>query len=457
MSKRGRASPSGAAGAKRSRASSAEAAGAGGAGGTSTHSADPPAAAVDFLEYVDGAPSPFHAVAITTARLIEAGYTRLREDEEWGVPGESGSKVQPGGKYFITRNQSALVAFSVGGAYKPGNGVAAVAAHTDSPCLKVKPRSALKKGGCLAVGVQTYGGGIWHTWFDRDLGVAGRAVVRGDDGAVRSSLVRIDRPLMRVPTIAIHLDREVNSVGMKINNEDHLAALLATEAVDALTRSAAGVDACAGGGDHHPGLVEALADELGCEPEAIVDFELCLYDVQGSAIGGLHNEFIYAPRLDNLMSCYTGLRGLLEADADDSFKSDPCIRMLACFDNEEVGSNSMAGAGSSMLAEVFTRLATPALAPIAARRSLLVSADMAHALHPNYPGRHSDLHKPSMQGGLVLKHNANQRYATMSHSAYFIREAAKIAKAPVQEFVVRQDMACGSTVRAALPGYFACP
>jgi aspartyl aminopeptidase len=247
-------------------------------------------AALDLISFINASPSPFHAIAECARRLENNGFFRLSErDSAWACV--------PGGKYYVTRGQSALVAFAVGGRFSPGNGFTIAAGHSDSPCLRVKPVSSLVKGGALSLGVETYGGGIWHTWFDRDLSLAGRVVVERTDGGAESRLVRIERPLCRVPTLAIHLDREVNSK-FAVNAEAHLPPLLAS-AVEAALRDPPQKEGGGGGrgvgpagARHHAGVVRVLAEALGVEPTAVRDFELSLYDVQPSALGGLYEEYI---------------------------------------------------------------------------------------------------------------------------------------------------------------------
>jgi hypothetical protein len=241
----------------------------------------PSAPAENFVTFVNEAVSPYQAVAAAEVRLRAAGFAKLSERESWSVV--------PGGKYYVVRNQSAVLAFAVGGKYVPGNGFTIAAAHTDSPCLRVKPVSALTKpGGYLSVGVETYGGGLWYSWLDRDLSLAGRVIVRKPDGAgYDSRLVRVDRPLLRIPSLAIHLNREVNSEGLKLNAENHLAPVLCT-AVRAKLDGAEGgakdgaTPAGTGGAGtrHHAPLVTLLAAELGCAPGDVQDFDLCLYDTQ---------------------------------------------------------------------------------------------------------------------------------------------------------------------------------
>eukprot|EP00013_Stygamoeba_regulata_P021188 CAMPEP_0177657682 /NCGR_PEP_ID=MMETSP0447-20121125/16337_1 /TAXON_ID=0 /ORGANISM="Stygamoeba regulata, Strain BSH-02190019" /LENGTH=482 /DNA_ID=CAMNT_0019162097 /DNA_START=80 /DNA_END=1528 /DNA_ORIENTATION=+ len=413
--------------------------------------------AKDFLSFVNASPSPFHAVDECVKRLKDAGFKKLSEKEDWS------SQLQPGLKYYFTRNYSSVVAFVVGGAYKPGSGFNVIGAHTDSPCLKLKPISALSKAGFLQVGVQTYGGGQWCTWFDRDLKLAGRVLTRDDsteEAQLAHRLVHIDRPLLRVPTLAIHLNRTLNTDGFKINEQTQLAPVLATQVkaqLDAAPAAATSESASSSSSPHHhPLLLRLLAEEMKCDPQQIEDFELCLADHQPAAIGGALDEFLFAPRLDNLLSSYCSLRALLEYASDaEAVARETNVQTVACFDHEEVGSKSFQGADSTLIDHFISRV-IESLAPADMKlkniremtysNSFLLSADMAHALHPNYTEKHDEKHGPAIHAGVVLKHNANQRYATSAVSAFLIRQVGKMADVPLQEFVVRQDMGCGSTI-----------
>ena len=414
---------------------------------------DVPTAAEELVDYLNKSWTSFHATDTSARMLTEAGYTKLSERDEWDL--------KPGGKYFFTRNMSSIVAFAVGEKYVPGNGFNIIGAHTDSPCPKLKPVSAVSKGGFLGVGVQTYGGGLWHTWFDRDLSVAGRVLLRRgkNNGRTTHELVQVDRPIIRIPTLAIHLDREINTSGFKPNTETHLAPLLSTAIKGELNQETVKED----GKDknkeekkpnHHPLLLAVLAEELNCDPHEIVDFELEVCDTQPSVIGGAAREFIYSGRLDNLASSFCALKALLDAGGGGSLENETGVRMIALFDNEEVGSDSTAGAGGTVVADAVHRTINAlcgdkkgeGLAERTARNSFLVSADMAHALHPNYMDKHDQNHQPKMHKGVVVKHNANQRYATTAVTATLFRECAAAENIPTQDFVVRNDMGCGSTI-----------
>ncbi|KAI8091166.1 peptidase M18 [Gilbertella persicaria] len=405
-----------------------------------------PQEALDFVEFVNNSPSPFHATFESAKMLKAAGFLEIKERDSW-----NDGLIKRQGKYFFTRNGSAIVAFEVGGKYHPGHGFSIVGAHTDSPCLKVKPISKKEKSGYLEVGVQLYGGGIWHTWFDRDLSVAGRVLVEHENGTFHHTLVKVDRPILRIPTLAIHLDRTTND-SFAFNKETQLAPILATTAKAQLSgiQAMEGVEAQA---HHHPLLIQILADEMGIQPNQIRDFELAVYDTQKSTIGGACNEFIFSPRLDNLGMSYCAIKALCEAK---DLENDTNIRVAALFDNEEVGSLTAHGADSNLLPATLLRLANTHVVDAAhvsatafeeaIHKSILVSADMAHAVNPNYSEKHEENHRPEMHKGTVIKINANQRYATTAVTSLVLKELAKKHQIPIQEFVVRNDSPCGSTI-----------
>ncbi|KAJ0048096.1 hypothetical protein Pint_15705 [Pistacia integerrima] len=414
----------------------------------------------DFLQFLNASPTAFHAVDEAKRRLREVGYEQISEKEDWNL--------EAGKRYFFTRNYSTIVAFAIGKKYVAGNGFHIVGAHTDSPCLKLKPVSKVTKGAYLEVGVQTYGGGLWHTWFDRDLTVAGRVIIREEkDGSVSYShkLLRIYEPIMRIPTLAIHLDRNVNSDGFKPNTQSHLLPVLATAIKEELNKVATDNSKerpTSNSSKHHSVLLQVndfetdffmIASQLGCAADDICDFELQACDTQPSILAGIKKEFIFSGRLDNLCMSFCSLKALIDTTSSESNLEDETgVRMVALFDHEEVGSSSAQGAGSPVMLDALSRITnifcsnTNVLIQKAIQRSFLVSADMAHALHPNYMEKHEDNHQPKLHGGLVIKHNANQRYATNAVTSFIFKEIALKHNVPTQEFVVRNDMACGSTI-----------
>jgi len=312
--------------------------------------------------------------------------------------------------------------------------------------LKLKPNSNIQKSGFVQLGVSTYGGGIWHTWFDRDLTMAGRVIVRVDDNCYQSRLVFINRPILRIPSLAIHLDRTVNE-DFKFNHEDNFIPILGT-----VVKSELGEN-----DDSKPNsslLLNLLAKELNVDVENIVNFDLDICDFQESQIGGINNEFIFSPRIDNLVSSYCALKSLIETC--ETIEDETNTRLIVLYDNEEVGSSSYHGACSTILKDAIERITESffteddrehsSLIASALRQSFLISADMAHALHPNYSSKHEEKHRPKIHGGVVIKVNANLRYATTSESSFFIEELGRINNVPIQKFVVRNDSPCGSTI-----------
>ncbi len=371
-----------------------------------------------LLDFLARSPTPFHATANLAALLAAAGFEALVETADWAL--------KPGGRYYSVRNDSSLVAFVLGTEALTRHGIRMLGAHTDSPCLMVRPHPEKNRRGYFQLGVEVYGGALLNPWFDRDLSLAGRVVVRdGASGRLRSCLVDFRRPLAVIPSLAIHLDREVNR-NRSINAETDIQPLLGQLVGDAT-------------GDLRLLLAEELAAN-GAASGEVLDFELCLYDTQPPARIGLGGEFIAAARLDNLLSCYVGVQALLASQGNET-------RLVVCSDHEEVGSASASGAQGPFLESVLTRLvpdATERTRTLGA--SLLISADNAHGVHPNFPARHEDNHGPLLNRGPVLKINANQRYATNSVTAARLRQCARDAEVPLQTFVARNDMGCGSTI-----------
>lgn len=373
-----------------------------------------------LLQYLDAAPTPFHAVSTARALLDAAGFSALDERDAW--------QLQRGGRYYLTRNGSALIAFVLGDAPLVDAGLRLIGAHTDSPCLKLKPQPELKAQGYWQLGIEVYGGALLNPWFDRDLGLAGRVTLRGADQRLSSRLIDLREPLAVVPSLAIHLDREANDK-RSINKQTHLPAVIA--------RINGGDDVF----DLRHELVARLAvDEPWLADATVLDYELAFYDLQPAAFVGWRREFIASARLDNLLSCYTALQAICHGESQ-------AHRMVVLNDHEEVGSGSAAGARGSFLRSVLERLTGAGEAYARAMaRSLLVSTDNAHGVHPNYADKHDANHGPALNGGPVLKINHNQSYASNSETAAVFREACARAGVPLQAFVARGDMGCGSTI-----------
>jgi len=368
-----------------------------------------------LMSFISDSPTPFHAVASMVSQLSTAGYSQLEVSSTW--------HLKAGGRYFITRNDSTIVAFQL-----PKENalqrIHMVGAHTDSPCLKVKPNPEIRCKGYHQLGVEVYGGALLHPWFDRDLSLAGRVVGRDFQGRLVTHLLDFKRPVACIPSLAIHLDREANK-GHSVNPQTDLPVILGQALGDDFS------------------LRSLLADELNANGHAVdqvIDYELSFYDVQAPAIVGLKQEFLAAARLDNLLSCYIGLTAMLAAETDQGM-------LLICNDHEEVGSQSAEGAQGSFLMSVLGRIyPTAELLHQVLDASTFISADNAHGVHPNFTNKHDDQHGPKLNQGPVIKVNANQRYATNAVTSAMVKELAAQMDLPIQTFVVRSDMSCGSTI-----------
>ena len=371
----------------------------------------------ELLCFLGASPTPFHAVGALASLLEEGGFRELREQDAWAC--------EAGGRYFVRRNGSSLIAFVRGRAAAEDAGLRMAGAHTDSPCLRLKPRPELRRSGYLQFGVEVYGGALLNPWFDRDLSIAGR-VSYATAGGVAHALIDFREPVAVIPSLAIHLDREANS-GRAVNAQNHLPALLAL--ADSEPRDFAAI------------VLGRLREEHPhCGAVRVLDCELSLYDTQPPRLVGLHREFIAGARLDNLLSCFAGVHALMESDGEFD-------AIMVCNDHEEVGSVSAAGAQGPMLNSLLARL-LPELErrERALASSLMISADNAHGVHPNFADKHDGNHGPALNAGPVIKVNASQRYATNSETAALFRWLCEAEGVPVQSFAVRSDMACGSTI-----------
>jgi aspartyl aminopeptidase len=373
-----------------------------------------------LIAFLNASPTPFHAVEAAAERLASVGAVELDEKRGWSL--------SPGQTVFLRRNGSSLLAFRL-----PRNPASAslrfriVAAHTDSPCLKLKPNAPDAAANWAQWGVEVYGGVLFNSWLDRDLGVAGRVSRLGEDGKVTSRLVRMDDKALRIPQLAIHLDRGVNENGLILNAQRHLVPV--TGLADPAGRSFEGW------------LREAAGAEAGS-----FTFELLLFDRTPAGYGGMDDEFIYSGRLDNLAMSHAALQAFCAGNP-----AEEIVQCIALFDNEEVGSVSAQGAVSNLLSASLERVLLAlgrgreeSLAALA--RSHLISADMAHAIHPNYPEKHEPFHFPLVNQGPVIKGNASQRYATNAETAALFKGLCRRAGVPVQDFVNRSDLACGTTI-----------
>ena len=370
-----------------------------------------------LLRFLSRSPTPYHAVANIQSRLETAGFVQLEEGQDWSGLGP--------GNYFVTRNDSSLIAFK--SAPSPETtGYRLVGAHTDSPCLKVKPNAITVNHGYAKLGLEVYGGVLLNPWFDRDLSLAGRVTLRQANGQIAHYLIDFDRPMAFIPSLAIHLDRTANEERC-INKQKHLPAVLCR---------------CDGA---EPDFDSILGAQLKAQyPDIAIDrilaFELSLYDHQPASLVGLESEFIASARLDNLLSCH----GAVEAMIQSKTRSN---QMMVLNDHEEVGSASTSGAEGPFLLSVIQRLCgTEELAQRAISHSMMISADNAHGVHPNYAELHEPMHQPLINKGPVIKLNSNQRYATNSETEGMFRHLCERHGLPCQTVVVRSDMGCGSTI-----------
>mmetsp|Transcript_11349 Transcript_11349/g.12869 ORF Transcript_11349/g.12869 Transcript_11349/m.12869 type:complete len:480 (+) Transcript_11349:213-1652(+) len=402
-----------------------------------------------FTKFVDASPTPFHVCSNAAAKLEAAGFKRLSESVSW----KATKALNPGGKYYYTRNSSCLIAFCVGGKFEAGNAFKVVGAHTDSPVLMVKPNSNRTSHGYIQVGAECYGGGLWHTWLDRDLGIAGRVLVKKGETKFEQHLVHVDKPILRVPSLCIHLQTAEERAALKLNKEDHLTPILGLITKELNAKTETGVEDKGLDPRHAPALLKVLGEKIGCKPEEIIDVELSLCDTQKGAIGGVADELIFTPRVDNQVHCYTSLEALISYSNSGKLDSDPDVSVIALFDHEEVGSDSNEGAGSPIMRDAVVRISScfamledNELFKVGLSKSLLLSADAAHAIHPNYASKHEQNHQPKIGEGTVIKTNQNQRYATNCITGFVVRELCRRHSLPVQEFVVRNDCPCGSTI-----------
>lgn len=374
-----------------------------------------------LLKFLQASPTPFHATRNLAECFLAAGFEQLNEADSW--------QLVPGKRYLVTRNDSSIIAFIYGRSDLLDSGIRMLGAHTDSPCLKVKPRAELNRRGYFQLGVEVYGGALLAPWYDRDLSMAGRVTYRDESGQMASALVDFKRPVAIVPSLAIHLDRDANNNRSINAQKDIVPLILQLPAEDSVL----------------PDFRSLLHAELqASQPELpvsqVLDYEISLYDTQPPALVGLEQDFIASARLDNLLSCYVGMQALLEAD-------DQVSSLLICTDHEEVGSASCCGAKGPMLEQFLMRLLPETESRIRViERSMMISADNAHGVHPNFMDKHDENHGPLLNRGPVIKVNANQRYATTSETSAFFRLLCETADVPVQAFVARTDMGCGSTI-----------
>jgi aspartyl aminopeptidase len=377
----------------------------------------------DLIRFIDSSPTASHAASEAARLLDESGFKPLDETEPWDL--------HPGNQRYLIRDHSAIIAFRVGSEHPQDSGFRIIGAHTDFPGLRLKPNAVYSKAGYVQLGVEVYGGPIVATWTDRDLGLAGRIILKTGDSSIQVKLVRINRPMCRIPNLAIHMNRDVNENGLKLNVQDNLPPII-------------------GMGDdkflEELPLKKLLAESAGVDVEKIVDYRIEIVDIQPGAIGGIDNAFVFSGRIDNLASCHASIEALRSAPKDAPF-----TQVVALFDNEEVGSQTPGGAGSRLLDHVLERLCIGENQPReaffrATAKSFMISCDGAHAVNPNYPEAHDPKHQPMLNGGPVLKVNAQERYTSEIEALAHLQNCAERAGIKLQTFVARTDKPCGSTI-----------
>ncbi len=372
-----------------------------------------------LLDYIDDSPSPWHAVHTSEKALSENGFSELIEGDVWSL--------QRNGRYYVKRDDSSIIAFTVAANDLAQDGFRLIGAHTDSPGLRIKPKPDNKQHGVNRLGVEVYGGALLATFTDRDLSLAGRVHIN-QNGKLASKLIHFKKPFLRLPNLAIHMNPKVNTDGLKLNKQTELPLLLSIAS-------------------DQPALVDLLAAELNVDASAISAWELHACDTQAGALYGLNEEFYANSQLDNLASCHAGLNALLSDASLNSSQFNVC----AFFDHEEIGSNSHKGADGSFLPDVLERIAGSLEMSAedykrALSNSFMISADMAHAYQPNFPSAYEPEHKVLVNQGPVIKVNANIRYASNSASQARFIQLCEQADVPYQQYSHRTDIGCGSTI-----------
>lgn len=373
----------------------------------------------DFFSFLQLSPTPFHAVTNIEDFLLSHEFSRLHENDRWDI--------KQGQSYFLSRDNGAVIAFSLCTDKPVEHGFRMLAAHTDSPCLQVKPIAEIQDGSYLKLGVELYGGSLLNPWFDRDLGLAGRVCCEMDDTSLETMLIDFERAVLTIPSVAIHLDREANS-NKTVHRQNHLPPIIA-QIFDG----------------KFPDFNSILLAQLQIqypdrEISKILSFDIFCYDLQPPAYIGLEKEFISAGRLDNLLSCFVG-KTALAANGN----RQNCL--LLCSNHEEIGSVSSSGASGAFIDSVLERIIPDSVTRrIALHNSFLISMDNSHATHPNYKDKSDPAHEVILNTAPVIKINANQRYATNSISSAIYKRICEQIEVFPQEFVMRSDMACGSTI-----------
>ena len=365
-----------------------------------------------LLGFLDASPTPFHATQNMAGMFKNAGFKELDEVQKW--------ELKAGEKYFVTRNDSSIIAFTYP---KTDKKYLMVGSHTDSPNLKLKPNPVIKGNGVVKFGVESYGGLLLNPWFDRDLSLAGRVNYLSYDNKLESQLIDVKKKIAIIPSLAIHLDRTAND-GRSVNKQTDVCPILTTNEEFEFDK-----------------FLEWQLKEHGVKgAKKVYASELSFYDTQKASYVGLHNDFIASARLDNLLSCYVGMLSICSIEREKPM-------LFIASDHEEVGSASTSGAGGSFLENTLKRIFPDYNEYVEMiRSSLLISTDNAHAIHPNFANKHDRNHAPYINRGVVIKVNANQRYASNSITISKFMQKAEEAGEKVQQFVTRSDMGCGSTI-----------
>lgn len=381
-----------------------------------------------LLKFLDASPVNFLAARNIACELEQNGYRRLNPQQPLG-------ELKAGDKVYVTKNDSSVYAFHLGRKPLAETGFHMICAHSDSPTFRVKPHAEMTgEGGLVRLNTEVYGGPILSTWFDRPLTLAGRVIVRGKDAmSPETMLMHVRRPLLQISNLAIHFNRQVND-GVKLSKQKDMLPLLGL-INDELEQGNLLMNV----------IVEELSKQRPVSHEDILDFDLYLADTQPACTFGVHDEFISSGRLDDLSMCFAGLEALIAAPESDT------TQVLAIFDNEETGSQTKQGAGSPFLASMLMRIArqqsgTEEAYWQAVERAFMISADNAHAFHPNYAEKYDPTNHPMLGGGPAIKFNASQKYASDAVSAAIFAEICRKAGVPCQRFVNHSDVAGGSTL-----------
>lgn len=377
----------------------------------------------ELIDFIYESPTAFHAVESVKNTLLSSDFVELKEDERWNL--------KKGGKYFVTKNDSAVTAFVLGNGNVFEHGYKIIGAHTDSPGFRVKPASEMtSENHYVRLNTESYGGPILNTWLDRPLSAAGRVTLKGDNPLYPiTKLVNIKRPILIIPNLAIHMNRNVNS-GVELNKQKDTLPLMSL------------INENLEKGNY---LINTIAKELNVEAAEIVDFDLFLYEFEKGSVIGLNDEFISSSRLDDLAMVHAGLNAIINSEASMA------TNVLVCFDNEEVGSSTKQGADSQLLSNILERIVLALGGDRqdffrALSKSFMISGDLAHAVHPNVGEKHDPQNRPLMNKGPVIKISANQSYTSDSNSSTVYAEICKKAGVPVQWFVNRSDERGGSTI-----------